>query len=257
MNDSFFDVERTIHRTSAGLVELPILYYDASNVVALFDADRRGAEQLLVGTSLEPAGPRGDKALVGLSFYEYRRTTVGVYNEVGTAILARKVGTRGLLHPLVEMMLPPSRRAVGAWVVDLPVTTEAANAAGRDLWGYPKFVTEIELELRGKSVRGVVHDPLGGDAICQLSGEMGAGIVSPAMSVVTFTKLDGALVRTHIDVRAPTRMRAAGSIRLDVGTSTHPMAKNLRTLGLDGAKPKALIVTERFQSLLHAGRRVA
>ena len=255
MNDSFFDVERTIHRTSAGLVELPILYYDASNVLALFDADRRGAEQLLVGTGLEPAGGRGDKALVGLSFYEYRRTTVGVYNEVGTAIFARKAGTRGLFHPLAETILPPSRRTTGAWVVDLPVTTEAANAAGRDLWGYPKFVTTIDFELRGKTVRSVVHDPLGGDFICELRGEMGAGVIAPAVSLVTFTQMAGALVRTHVDVRAPTRIRAAGSVRLDVGTSTHPMAQNLRTLKLDGAKPKALIVTERFQSLLHAGRR--
>jgi hypothetical protein len=257
MSDTFFDVERTIHRTSAGLVELPILYEDASNVIALFDADRRGAEELLAGTGLEPAIVRGERALVGLSFFEYRRTTVGTYNEVGTAIFARRHGERSLVPGLAQMLLPPARRTVGAWVVDLPVTTEAANAAGRELWGYPKFVTRIDFALRGKTFRGVVHDPAGGDPICELAGEMGTGIVAPAMSLVTFTKMDGALVRTHVDVRAPTRVRSKGSIRLAVGRSTHPMADHFRTLGLNGARPKALVVTERFQSLLHAGRRVA
>jgi hypothetical protein len=256
MTDPFFDVERTIHRTSAGLVELPILYFDASNVIAMFDADLRGARELLAGTGLEPAVVRGDKALVGLSFYAYRRTTVGTYNEVGTAIFARKKGERGRLPGLAQMLLPPSRRTVGAWVVDLPVTTEAANAAGRDLWGYPKFVTAIDFELRGRTFRGVVQDPLGGDWICELAGEMGAGVIAPAMSLVTFTRMDATLVRTHVDVRAPTRVRSRWSVRLDIGASTHPMAEHLRTLGLDGARPKALVVTERFQSLLHAGKRV-
>lgn len=257
MTDRFFEIDRTIHRTSAGLVDLPILYYDASNVVAVFEADRRGAETLLAGTGLEPEIVRGAKALVGLSFYEYRRTTVGVYNEVGTAIFARRRGDRGVLPALAELLLPPSRRHVGAWVVDLPVTTEAANAAGRELWGYPKFVTGIDFALDGRKLRSVVHDPAGGEPICEIAGEMGGGIAVPSMSLVTFTKLDDALVRTHVDVRAPTRARTCGDVRLRVGPSAHRMAENLRTLGLDGAQPRLLLVTEHFQSVLHAGRRVA
>jgi Acetoacetate decarboxylase (ADC) len=257
MSDHFFDVDRTIHNTSAGLVDLPILYRDASNVIALFDADARGAAELLAGTGLEPAIVHGDKALVGLSFYEYRATTVGVYNEVGTAIFARRAGDRSFVPGLADMLLPPSRRSVGAWVVDLPVTTEAANAAGRELWGYPKFVTRIDFALAGRRVRSTVWDPAAASEICELAGEMGPGLPSPSMSLVTFSRLGDALVRTHVDVRAPTWARARGDVRLRVGASTHRMAENLRTLGLDGARPRALLVTDHFQSLLHAGRRVA
>jgi hypothetical protein len=255
MTDRFFDVARTLHRTSAGLVELPILYHDASNVIALFQADARGAARLLEGTGLEPALGRGARALVGLSFYAYRRTTVGVYNEVGTAIFARRPGDRGALPALAEMLMAPARRRVGAWVVDLPVTTEAACAAGRELWGYPKFVTEIDFSLTGRAFQSVVHDPQGGARICAIEGTMGRGLAVPALSLVTFSKLDDALVRTHVDVRAPTRAHAPGDVRLSVGASAHRMAENLRLLGLDGARPELLVITERFQSLLHAGRR--
>lgn len=253
MSDAFFRVHRTLHRTSAGLVELPILYRDASNVIALFNADRRGAERLLDGTGLEPAITRGEQALVGLSFYEYRDTTVGVYNEVGTAIFARRLGDRGLLPGLAELYVDPRRRRVGAWVVDLPVTTDAANVAGRELWGYPKFVTGIDFALRGRDVRSTVHAPKGG-MICELAGTMGAGMPAPAVSLMTFSRLDGVLVRTHIDVRAPTRAHLRGDVRLRVGEG-HRMADNLRALGLDGARPLTILVTERFQSLLHAGSR--
>lgn len=254
MTDDFFRVPRTLHHTSAGLVELPILYRDASNVVALFEADRRGAERLLEGTGLEPEVGRGDRAMAALAFYEYRDTTVGVYSEVGTAIFARKRGDRGLLPGIAELLIAPRKRRVGGWVVDLPVTTEAANAAGRELWGYPKFVTAIDFSLRGRSVRSAVHLPGREGTICELSGTMGPGSRAPAVSLVTFTQLDGVLVRTHVDVRAKTRAHLRGDVTLRVG-SGHRMAENLRALGLDGARPVLLLVTERFQSLLHAGSR--
>ncbi len=251
----FFRVHRTVHRTSAGLVDLPILYEDASNVLALFEADLRGATALLESTGLEPGIVQGNRALVGLSFYEYRRTTVGAYNEVGTAILARRPGERGLLPGLAELLVEPRRRHVGAWVVDLPVTTEAADAAGRELWGYPKFVTPIDFALVGRSFRSVVHDPGGGPPICEIAGSMGPGVPVPALSVLTFSRLGDALVRTPIDVRAPTRAHARGDVTLHVGSSSHRMAAHLRTLGVDGARPKALLVTARLQALLHAGSR--
>jgi hypothetical protein len=255
MTDEFFRGPRTVHHTSAGLVDLPIEYHDASNVIALFEADALGAAGLLEGTGLEPSIVRGGRALVGLSFYEYRRTTVGVYNEVGTAIFAHKRGEGSRLSGLAELLRAPRRRRVGAWVVDLPVTTHAADAAGRELWGYPKFVTPIDFVLAERRVRSVVHDPSGAGDIVTLAGTMGLSVRVPALSLMTYSQLDGALVRTHIDVRAPTRAHRHGDVTLRIGDSSHRMAENLRTLGLDGAAPKALLVTERFQSLLHAGSR--
>lgn len=253
--DRFFQVPRTVHGTSAGLVDLPILYYDASNVVALFDADRSGAEALLAGTGLVPAMVHGDRAVVGLSFYEYRRTTVGVYNEVGTAIFAARHGERVWLRGLLDLYRAPARRSVGAYVVDLPVTTEAANAAGRELWGYPKFVTRIDFRLERDRFDSTVFDPGGGE-ICSLAGAMGLGVPVPPVSLVTYTQLSGELVRTHIDVRAPTRAHGGSGLSLRVGSSEHRMAKNLHTLGLDGATPRAVLTTTRFQSKLWAGSRM-
>jgi hypothetical protein len=43
---------------------------------------------------------------------------------------------------------------------------------------------------------------------------------------------------------------------LNAGTSAHPMANNLRTLALDGARPVLLQYADPFQSLLFPGRAV-
>lgn len=257
LRDRFFDVPRTVARTSEGLVDLPILYYDVTNVVALFRADLRGVEELLRGTGLAPAVVDRASALVGLSFYEYRRTTVGRYNEVGVAIFAVRDGEARPALRILDLLVPPRRRKLGAYVVDLPVTTAAANAAGRELWGYPKFVTEIPFELDGPRFRSSVLDPANGTVICELAGTFGRAIPGPPISIMTYSTLDGALVRTHVDVRGPVGIRSAGDATLRLGPSRHPMTDRLRTLGLDGARPAHVVTAERFQSKLHAGSRVA
>ena len=251
--DRFFRVQRTVRNTSVGPVELPIAYYDVTNAIAMFWGDRAGAESILADAGLTLAFARGDRALIAMSFYEYRRTTVGVYNEVGLAIFCLPPGERPSRLGLAELYAPPARRRTGAYVVDLPVTTALANAAGRELWGYPKFVTEIPFRLDGREIDTGVRDPDDGSSICTFAGKLGRGLPAPPISPVTFTRLEGTLLRTHVDVRGAVKVCRPGSARLRVGVSQHPMAEHLRTLGLQQSKPLVVFVTDRFQSLLHAG----
>ena len=253
--DRFFSVPRTVHNTSAGLVDLPILYYDVRNVMALFSVEVEAAAKVLAEADLEPAIVRG-KAVVGASFYEYRRTTVGVYNEVGTAIFALRHGEQAPFSGLVDLLRAPERRRVGAYVVDLPVTTREAWAAGREIWGYPKFITQIPFELEKDRVKSSVRDPDDGSTICELAGTLGGSVPAPPLSLMTYTRLAGALVRTKIEVRGRVKLHAPGNVVQEVGSSAHRMAQNLRTLGLDGARPRLVMVTDRFQSKLFAGSRV-
>lgn len=254
--DAFFQVPIVVRPTSEGPVELPIRYWDVTAVVALFAAPRAGAEALLADAGLEPGMPLGAGHVgVAMAFYEYRDTSVGTYNEVGTSIFAVRRGERARLGA-ADMLRAPHRRTVGAYVVDLPVTTAAANAAGREIWGYPKFVTEIPLTLRGRELDTCVRDPAGGGTIVRLNGRLGHGLPVPPLSIMTYTRLDGALVRTHVDVRGWMFAHAAGSLRLEIGSSEHGMARRLRTLGLDGAVPRLVAVTDRFQSLLWPGEAV-
>jgi hypothetical protein len=257
MHDRFFDVPRTTATTTAGPVELPILYHDVSNLIALFRARRAVVEGLLAGTGLVPALGLGGDAMVALSYYEYRGTSIGPYNEVGLAAFVRPASAPAPRLAIADLYRRVGARTIGAYVIDLPVTTSIANAGGRELWGYPKFVTPISFHLDHRRFESAIADPDGAAPIAVLAGRLGLGVPAPPMSLVTFSVRQGDLVRTHIDVRGRVRARGPGELRLDVGESRHPMADRLRRLGLDGARPLVVMTTDRFQSRLNAGVVIA
>lgn len=251
--DPFFRGPRAPFETRAGTVHLPILYYDTSNVLAFFHAPADAAAVLLDGTGLKPAFKLLGRTVVGLSFYEYRHTSVGAYNEVGLAIPAVDAAQRRGPAMLIEPLRPLASRRLGFFVVDLPVTTAIADAAGRELWGYPKFVTGIDFGYAGRHVAMRVADPASATDILRLEGRPSPGLPAPPMSLVTYSMLDGRRVRTTVNVRGRLRVGLGGSVRLAVGDSRHPMAEHLRRLGLDGKRPFLVAGTHRFQSRLNAG----
>lgn len=160
-HDVFFQYPVTPFATSAGNVDLPIFYYDNSLCMAVFLVDLDKARALVTDERLQVVPAWGGKALVGLAFYEYRHTAIGAYNEVGLAVLTAPRGCRLPRLPLLRMLGSLDRNPMGFHILDLPVTTEVACAAGREAWGLPKFVTPIDFALRGREFRGSVRDPEG------------------------------------------------------------------------------------------------
>jgi hypothetical protein len=252
-SEPFFQVPQTSHATTQGDVDLPILYFDTSTLLAFFVADRDAVEAKLSGTGLRPALTIGGRALVGVAHYEYRQTGVGSYNEVGVALPVLPDGAPAPHNPIQALYGSVDERHLGFHILDLPVTTPLANAAGRELWGYPKFVAPIPFHLDRKSFESSVTDPDGNGDIFTLSGRLLPSLPVPPMSLVLYSRHHGDLLRTIVNVRGRTNLRPGRSLQLRVGESTHRMANNLRDLGLDGAHPIIVMDTHRFQSRLNAG----
>ena len=251
-HDPFFCVPRTPHATRRGYVDLPILYQDSTAVLAFFACDQEKASALLPPGRLSPAFTWKSRTLVGLALFEYRVTSIGQYNEVGLAIPA--IWKRGPVPacPVADLLRSAYTRRVGYYIVDLPVTTENAWTAGRELWGYPKFIAPIDFGLQRKRLRCRVHDPDQRDDIMTIEGRLGVGLPSPALDLVTFECVGDQDRRTVIQTRGVGRFYKAGGVLLRLGTSSHPMATRLRSLALDGARPLAMWVSTRFQSRLNA-----
>lgn len=254
--DPFFQVPQATYKTGAGNVRLPILYYDTSNVLAFFRAPTEAAAALLQGTGLKPAYNLFGSTVVGLSFYEYRETSIGAYNEVGLAIPVLDTKQRRGPGTLVDPYRSVERRKTGFYVADLPVTTEIANTAGRELWGYPKFVTGIDFLYADRRVAMRVADPESDTDILRLEGRMSPALPAPPLSLVTYSILGDRRIRTTVPVRGAVRIGLGGNIRLSLGHSRHPMARHLADLRLDGRKPMLVAGTHRFQSRLNAGRAI-
>lgn len=251
--DPFFLYPRQCFTTSAGEVELPILYFDTSALAALFWVDMARAQSLLVGTGLRAIAARPGKALAAVAFYNYRETTVGAYNEVGVAIAVRPEALFDQPLPRVDLLWPLERRLTGYYIIDLPVTTAAANAAGRELWGFPKFITDIEIDWQGRDFAGRVRSPADSGDICSLSGRLGQGLLAPPLQLALYSQLQGRLLRSLVNVRGRATIALPGSLRLRTGTSQHDMAERLRALGLADVAPFAVHYTHAFQSRLNAG----
>lgn len=255
-DDPFFLVPRHPVRTSEGAVELPILYYDTSALFAFFMVDRARVESLLAGTGLVPTLTVGGLALAAVACFEYRDTSVGVYNEVGLCVAVARQGESQELGGWKDMLATlqqPEMRHVAFHILDLPVTTAAANAAGREIWGFPKFVTDIPFRLKGREASCQVMVPGTTTPMMTLSGRMGPSIPAGPLGLALLSRHDGQLCRSTVNVRGGTRLALPGSVRLEVSGDGHAMAGRLRALGLDKAMPLALMWTHAFQSRLNEG----
>lgn len=249
--DPFFQYPRTPVTTSAGQVEMPILYFDNSQWMCLFWADLAAAKTL-VAQGLEVLS-FGGKALVGVAFYEYRGSSIGAYNEVGVAIACVPKGVAAPRWPLLSLLRHPDHNVVGLYIIDLPVTTVAACAAGREIWNYPKFVTPISYQMQGKHFSGAVQHPEGGADILRLSGKAGLGLPYNVIDLVLYSTHQGQRLRTNVNTRGRAQAALGGSVRLRLSATEHPMAQRLAKLGLDGKKPFAVIYTDKLQLRLNSG----
>jgi hypothetical protein len=219
---------------------LPLRYFDVQSLVATFLTELNLAAELLKGTGLQAVPQEDGKAVVVLYCIEYRKTDLGPYNEVGLTIVTQAPG-----DPI------PAN-----YVVNLPVTTALANRVGREIWGYNKFVAAIDVHADGKRFSTILRDTES-EMICALEGDRGASVPAPPTDILTFTLLQGRVVKTAVRVLTPFHASSGDGFVFKIGPSRHPMTNNLRTLALDGARPALVQYADPLQILLFAGREVS
>ncbi len=230
-------------QTSAGPCDLPITYEDASLLTAMWRVDPSVA-QPLVPSHLEPWTIFG-KALAMLCIFEYRRTSIGPYGEIGLGILTRRKGTKPSLVRVLRDLRAEEDQAL--WVVNLPVTTEGARAAGVEIWGFPKYVSPIETRF----VRDEVRAELSGEFVLTMG--KGRSVRTAGLPFVTYSMNGDHLVRTVVDVDHHIRWGGASTVDLRL-TGEGPTAKSIRALGIEGKRPAFAFRTDDMRSVLPRGK---
>ncbi len=252
----FLDVPQALVATSAGNVGVPILYRKARAVMALFAAERQPLEALLHDPELELVPLAGGKPAVAVAFFAYEETSIGPYHEAAVATFVAPKALGVPARPALDMALPLRWRRVGMYILHLPVTTSIANAAGREIWGLPKFVTDIPIDWQEGHIRAAVLAPGSSAPLCTLEGELGRGRSLPLRAILLYSRLNQELIATRVDYLGLARFVRGPQLRLQVGTDTHRMARDLAALGLNGATPFLVQVLPAFQARLHFGRRL-
>jgi hypothetical protein len=254
---SFFQIPQQTIFFSAGDTKLPCFFRNVHYTVCLFQSNRIATEERLAGTGLTAALRWGKGSVVAMGLIKYNDSDLGTYNEVVLAIPVLPTGIKKPFSNWLDLLSPMATRKVGQHIVHIPVTSEFSRAAGEELWGYPKIVAPVQHLFTQQSLHTTVADPATDEIIMKCTGELGISIPSIPLSLVTYSFLQQQLYRTQVAVRGAMRLYLNHSIRLEVGSSNHPMATDLRFMGLDGKKPFLVMGTEKFQSIFHKGEVIS
>ncbi|MDJ0766525.1 MAG: acetoacetate decarboxylase family protein [Myxococcota bacterium] len=260
--DTFFDVKTTSFESTQGPVVLPIFYQDFSALHFVFFVDYEKALSKLAGTAFSPCKLFNGKAGVIFTFFEYRETAIGPYNEVCLGILCYHANHKQPALIVPQFLKDAKMWTMGIYVVDLPVSTEIARVAGSEIWTYPKFVTEIPFHLDGKQFSTAVMDPAISEPIFSLEGRVGfLGLgrhlskIVKVGSFVSHTMHQGTPLSILSEVEDQGRfanLGFSGKIQVNAN-SKHRMAVNLRDLGLEGKKPIVVLRAEQVRMKLNDG----
>jgi len=252
---SFFDVPQQELETSAGKAKFPIFYYDVSALQCYYWVPKEKVEPFLRDTPWQPALFGKDRVLVGIAWYEYRDTDIGPYNEVGLAVGVYPKNTRPPWSSWLNFTASSVGRKLGFYILHLPVTTQIAHAAGVEMWGYPKFVTNIEFSVEQDLFTGTVQDPSGTETIVRLTGEVSGGLPFPGLDLVLYSTRGAEPLRTVVNTKVIFRNLRGISFTMELGSAQHPMRSTLAALGLAELHPWLVQYSDRFQSRLNLGER--
>jgi hypothetical protein len=207
--------------------ELPILYFRDDCFGLFFSADARKVRAALPSDRLHPVRLPGGRALVGVVAFNYLETTIGPYGEVAVVALAVH-GPRPVVGSL-PALLEASYPGFGMVVLHLPVTATVARDGGRMQWGYTKFNSDMRFVTTPEFQQCRLSE--GGQHILTMRVERGGIIRRDSKPIITYSVLDGRLIRTTVPQRATYRMKLRpGSSSLELGD--HQVATTIADLGL-------------------------
>ena len=192
------------------------------------------AQRIVDPTGLEVTGPLPGKALMALAVCRYDDTDLDSYHEVAVSFVVRPHDAPSNPSAL-DRVREFATGAIGAYIHRLPVDQEFTCAAGRDIWGFPKWITTIDIDEpepgdrrtgSGTTIR-LVDD---GVQVLTLTLAGGGPVKLPSSAPPSYSFRDGVLRRTPWATSAEGVAGRPGGATLVLGD--HPMADELRSLGL-------------------------
>jgi hypothetical protein len=193
---------------------------------ASFLVPARPAAALIAESGLEPAQPVPGRALMTLVTVRYLDTDLDAYHEVGVTFAVRPPGTPrpGPVGRTLETMVG----AIGSYIHRLPVNREFTMHAGRQLWGFPKTLADIDIATAGGATRITLSEGGHHELTLTILDRRRAPI--PLATPASYTLMDGVLRETESDSSGSRVAAAPAGGILELGTG--PVADELRELGL-------------------------
>lgn len=219
-------------------VRVPVEVRRAAQWSVQYLVPTAAAQRLVDPTGLTVTGPIPGNALVAVAVCRYDDTDLDPYHEVAVSFVVREHDARPAAST-VERLKEFGSGAIGVYIHQLPVDREFSCAAGRDIWGFPKWVATIEIDEScnaprpgGGSVRSGTAVRLAdrGEHVLSITMVGGGRLKLPSQSPPTYSFREGVLRRTTWTTSSVGVCGRLGGATLVLGD--HPMAEELRSLGL-------------------------
>jgi len=211
-------------------VTLPAVVRDASSGSVMYMVDKAPA-QALIPEAFEAVEAAPGKTQLTLVIVDYRDNDLGDYYEVGIIFFVRPAG-----QPDAE---------VGSYIYKLPVNQSFTQEAGFEIWGFPKTVENITFEYADDSATCRLE--MDGRHVFTLTVPRGGDGETPDTDATGYTIIKG-IAHKNVFVRGGTGERTTpggDGVVLELGD--HPIADELRTMGLPEAAPLLSAWTEHMR----------
>jgi acetoacetate decarboxylase len=210
-------------------VKIPAVVRDASSGTVMYMVDTAPA-QALVPDAFEVVEAAPGKTQATIVIVDYRDNDLGDYDEVGIIFFVRPKG-----QPDAE---------VGSFIYKLPVNQSFTCEAGFKIWGFPKTVEEIDFSYGDNSATcKLVMD---GKHVFTLTVPRGGdGSTDPAPAT-GYTLIDGVPHQNEFTRGGTGEQALPGGEGVVLELGDHPLADELRSLGLDTEEPILSAWTEHM-----------
>jgi len=199
-------------------VAMPVRVRSARMASATFLVPADTAQSVIASTGLTVARRARGKCVVSLALVKYVDCDLGDYDELGLCFVVEDPPGAA----------PTPKDGVAAYIHRLPVSQAFTCHAGRGIWGFPKWVDELSVEVDGRGATAT----LAGEVSVRLKRGRIAVPSRPMTMVCYSNDAAGGLLRTEwITHNQSTRIGFGRSVaEVDV-TGVGPFASDLRTLG--------------------------
>ncbi|TDD39114.1 acetoacetate decarboxylase family protein [Saccharopolyspora elongata] len=247
--DFFRRLPKTRVDSPIGATLTPNFYYRISTARLTMLARSRAIRTRLPG-ELAPLEVAPGLGLISIMFFRYDVCDIDFYTEaaVGIAVRPARHGRLGF----VDLVAALKNDHLDSYVLSLPVSTDIAQVRGHDGYGFPKWVTELDVGIDDSRTTARVANDAGGT-------DLSFSVATPAQTayptgervstLTSYTSINGAWHSTL----SQTNVLSAGSARfprnvaLQIGHGR--MADDLRSL--KPLKAVQLDVTTEGQLALH------
>ncbi|MFF2165514.1 acetoacetate decarboxylase family protein [Streptomyces sp. NPDC058175] len=208
----------------------PNFYYTISTARLTMLAPSRAIRSRLPG-ELAPLEIAPGLGLISVMFFRYDVCDIDFYTEaaVGIAVKPARHGKLGFF----DLVAGLKNEHLDSYVLSLPVSTEIAQVRGHDGYGFPKWVTDLDVDINDHQTTARVANDIGGVDLSLLANtpkQTAHPSGERVSSLTSYTSINGAWHSTlsQTNVLNAGTTRATRGITLQVGEGR--MADDLRSL---------------------------